>query len=464
MKLDRLDAGTIIPFGGDRATTVPQALAEKFRPGDHLVILQDTGDLLHIQAAQKNLASEIISRAQNAFAAMQAISDDAITHFFECFAGNLQTDAAWEPISAANASDVERAQEAGRSTTRLIATARMRADMAEGLRAWASAPTMRGRILERHEHPGWTIEQVAAPLGVIGFVFEGRPNVFADAAGVLRSGNTAILRIGADALGTARAIMHHALAPALAEAGLPESAICLIDSPERAAGWALFTDRRLALAVARGSGRAVSQLGSIARQAGTSVSLHGTGGAWMIADHDADATRFAAVVETSLDRKVCNTLNTCCIHRDRAADLVPAFLAALTAAAGSKGCKLHMVTNEEELGHEWEWDEAPELTLHIIEDLDHAITLFNRHSPRFTASLISESPQTQARFYAAIEAPFVGDGFTRWVDGQYALNQPELGLSNWEGGRLLGRSAILSGNGVFTVRSRVSQGNFFVRR
>ena len=67
---------------------------------------------------------------------------------------------------------------------------------------------------------------------------------------------------------------------------------------------------------------------------------------------------------------------------------------------------------------------------------------------------MSESAAAHDEFYASVDAPFVGDGFTRWVDGQYALNAPELGLSNWEGGRLLGRSGILSGDSVHTIRYR----------
>ena len=67
-------------------------------------------------------------------------------------------------------------------------------------------------------------------------------------------------------------------------------------------------------------------------------------------------------------------------------------------------------------------------------DVDAAVALCNRYSPRFVASLVSDDAAEHERFYAAVDAPFVGDGFTRWVDGQYALDTPELGLSNWQGG------------------------------
>ncbi|WP_293355546.1 aldehyde dehydrogenase family protein [Phenylobacterium sp.] len=496
-RLEALAPGQAIPFAGDRVAHVTPELAAAFRPGDRLVVVQDSGDLLHIPAREHAAAEAAVGRAANAFARMGEVSDAAITAFFEAFARKLEDEAVWAAIAAANAADVESAKARGRSTTRLAASAAMRADMVAGLRAWRDAQPPRGRVLETVRHEGWSVEQVVAPLGVTGFVFEGRPNVFADATGVIRAGNTVVFRIGSDALGTARAIVAEALDPALAEAGLPEGAAVLVDSAAHAAGWAMFADARLALAVARGSGPAVSQLGAIARQAGTPVSLHGTGGAWMVADATADADRLYAAVFHSLDRKVCNTLNVCCIVRERADELVPVFLEALERAGGRRqGCKLHvaetdlarlpehwrtaraMVVRAEgpveealaepiadaDLGREWEWEETPEVSLKIVEDVAEAVALFNALSPRFAAALISQDATAQERFYATIDAPFVGDGFTRWVDGQYALNRPELGLSNWENGRLFARGGVLAGDGVFTVRARVRQSDIDLDR
>ena len=103
----------------------------------------------------------------------------------------------------------------------------MRSDMIAGLRGWArsAAGGPRHRRTHDRQHDGWSVEARRAPLGVVGFVFEGRPNVFADAAGVVRTGNTVVFRIGSDALGTAEAIVEHALDPALALAGLPEGTV-----------------------------------------------------------------------------------------------------------------------------------------------------------------------------------------------------------------------------------------------
>ncbi|KAG1648462.1 Gamma-glutamyl phosphate reductase [Nymphon striatum] len=388
-----------------------------------------------------------------------------ITEFYEAFAARLESPDSFAPIAAANQADIESAQARGRTTTRLELTPSMRADMVSGLRTWAGTASLRNQVEETIEHDGWKVDQVTSGLGVVGFVFEGRPNVFADATGVLRSGNTVVFRIGSDALGTAKAIVEHALEPALAQAGLPQGAVSLVASAAHAAGWALFSDSRLALAVARGSGAAVSQLGSVARQAGIPVSLHGTGGAWIVAAADADPESFGEFVYNSLDRKVCNTLNTCCIVADQADTLVPAFLAAIDRAGQRRGAKtkLHVVADQlDAIPNDW----RTEVLIGRAEG-DCAGTADRRPltgrtsdtsgSGRTRPSLASADADAQQRFFERIDAPFVGNGFTRWVDGQYALDRPELGLSNWEFGRLFGRGGVLSGDSVFTVRSRVTQ-------
>lgn len=488
--LTRLEAGMPVVYGGNRVVEVDAELAAAFTEGDRLVVVQDTGDLLHIGQADWDRAAEAVDSAVSAFARMGVIADEQIAGFFDAFATYLEDDESYAPIARANAEDVSRARERGRSTTRLVLSDGMRAGMVEGLRMWSRSGGSRGEIIERIEHTGWSLQQVRSGLGVVGFVFEGRPNVFADATGVLTGGNTVVFRIGSDALGTARAIMTHALAPALDDAGLPEGSVSLVDAPSHAAGWAMFSDPRLGLAVARGSGRAVAQLGSVARQTGIPVSLHGTGGAWIVAAESADPSKFASAVYNSLDRKVCNTLNTACIVTSRAEELVPVFLDAVHRAGERAGgtAKLHVteaasrfvddewfepapigrvggvvteprteLLGDDELGVEWEWETSPEVTLTVVSDVAIAIELFNNQSPRFAASLISESEAEHRGFFDLIDAPFVGNGFTRWVDGQYALNTPELGLSNWQFGRLFGRGGVLSGDSVFTIRARAIQ-------
>ncbi|MCF4123067.1 aldehyde dehydrogenase family protein [Antribacter sp. KLBMP9083] len=497
--LTSLTEGAVIPFGGDRYTTVPAELAAAFRAGDQLHVVQSTGALLHVPEAVRTAVTVQVDAAVDAFARLRSSGKSTVRDFYTAFADALADDAVWNLIETANTDDVARAEQLGRSTTRLRVAAQMRQDMIAGLRGWAAQQAARAGdgsadLVERVEHDGWAVEIVSAPLGVIGFVFEGRPNVFADAAGVLATGNTAVLRIGGDALATARAIDRHALRPALRSAGLPEGALALVPVRERAAGWALFSDSRLALAVVRGSGAAVTQLSSVARQSGIPVSAHGTGGAWLVADGAAQVERFAGVVRHSLDRKVCNTLNVVAVVRERADEFVPVLLRAADDAAAARGgvARVHVASGSEgwvppaelerrivvrraegpseesrasllpleELGTEWEWEDTPELSLVVVDDVDEAVALFNAYSPQFVASLVSADPAAHARFRDLVNAPFVGDGFTRWVDGQYALERPELGLSNWENGRLLGRAGVLTGSDLTTRRTFAHHDSF----
>jgi glutamate-5-semialdehyde dehydrogenase len=497
-QITKLEPGMPVLLGGDRIVHISAELAEKFEPGDKLIPVRGTGDILHVPSAVHTLVTEAVDKALAAFDALQSAEDDQITRFYSDFADRLADPSIWAEVSRANEADVARAKSLGRSTTRLVANDKMRKNMIEGLHQWRDLPSRRDRVIDVIDHEGWSVDQVVSPCGVVAFVFEGRPNVLADATGVLRSGNTAVFRIGSDALNTARAIMKNALNPALRASGLPEGSVILLESAEHSAGWALFADPRLALAVARGSGKSVDLLGSIAREAGNAVSLHGTGGGWIIADVTADPDKFELAVYNSCDRKVCNTVNTICIPRDCESALVERMLSALTrrADASGYGYRLQVAEGSEDivprelfstecnvlrasgiqkefiatllpadqLGQEWEWEQTPEVTVVAVEDLDEAISLFNAQSPRLVASLISEDERAHERFLKLINAPFIGNGFTRWVDGQYALCRPELGLSNWQNGRILARGGILTGDGVYTIKLRVRQSDPDVHR
>ena len=292
------------------------------------------------------------------------------------------------------------------------------------------------------------------------------------------------MRIGSDALGTARAIMELAVRPSLLDAGLPAGAVELIDEPDRSGGHALFSDPRVSLAVARGSGPAVAQLGAVARQSGVPVSLHGTGGAWMIVRGDAPEGRVRDCVSASLDRKVCNTVNVIVLVgnvdrtlRESLEGIVDAarrrdVRATVHLLGDSARAQMSSVPETVDVlegefsdsAIEWEWDDAPEVSILVVEDVDEAIDLFNEHSPRFIVSALTGDGAATRAIVDRCDAPFAGDGFTRWVDGQYALRRPELGLSNWEEGRLFARGGILSGDGVYSVRYHASTPDATQRR
>lgn len=482
-----LEAGQKIPFGGSSWVEVSAELAAAFRPGDHVVVVQDTGDLLHLPQEVVAITAQAVETAKAGFVGLQAVTAEAISGFYESFARRLADDHIFAAIAKANGVDVESAHRRGRSTTRLVLDDKMRRSMIEALMMWRDTADTRHRVVDFIEHGGgvnessspWAVKEIHAPLGVVGFVFEGRPNVFADATGVLRSGNSVVFRIGSDALGTAQAMMEQALIPSLIEHGLPVGSVVLLNSSERSAGYALFSHRGLALAVARGSGTAVAQLGAVARQSGIPVSLHGTGGAWMLVAPSVDTSRLADCVDASLDRKVCNTLNVCCLPSGRD-DILDAVLQGARRAGERRGVVvlIHSIgsvateliqkriretemsavitvvsdNDDDILAKEWEWEDQPEFSLRFVDDWQDGIELFNRWSPQFIVAVLTGDSADVDVVFDRANAPFVGDGFTRWVDGQYALQRPELGLSNWQTGRLFARGGILSGDGVYSVR------------
>lgn len=470
-RLTSLVAGQVIPFGGDGYVEVSDELASTFVDGDRLVVVQGSGDLIRIEASVARVVDEAVSRAAIGFERLASTPFDVVDGFYGAFAQLLSDDQVFEIIRSANATDVDDARRRGRAIGRLELSERMRADMIEALLMWRDLPDPFGGSTERIDHESWSVEERRSPLGVIGFVFEGRPNVFADATGVLKSGNSVVFRIGSDALGTARALMEHAVRPACDLAGLSPECVTLVEASERSAGHALFSDPRLALAVARGSGEAVAQLGAVARQSGVPVSLHGTGGAWMYIAPGFGLEEIRHIVESSLDRKVCNTVNVIAVPASARSEH-EAVLAGIASAAERRATTaiLHLRRSEIDvwgggddfqavahdddsfLATEWEWDDRPEVSVVTVADSNESTELFNRYSPRFVLSVLTRDPDELERLYRCSEAPFVGDGFTRWVDGQYALGRPELGLSNWQSGRLFGRGGILSGDGVYSVR------------
>ncbi len=469
-------------FVGGVVHLLSEVEAARLNEGGRLVALPSRVEV--IPGDVDRLVRDAVDRAVEGFTALGGVEDSQISEFFKFFASRLAHDETFGEILDANKLDVEAAQSAGRHIGRLVIDEKMRREMVESALVWAESPVRKEETVDVVVHDGWEVQKVAAPLGVVAFVFEGRPNVCVDAAGVLRSGNSCVFRIGSDALRTARAILEGCLKPALRESGLPESAVVLVDSVERSAGLALFSDQRISLAVARGSGPAVRDLGFVARSSGISVSLHGTGGAWMLLGESFEPTRFASTFGHSLDRKVCNTVNAICVPEAVWSTTVPIILGELKKIGERRkaACVVHVVgasrvdlgaegesivveeSQPTDLSTEWEWESAPELFVVRTRSFDEGIDLCNTYSPRFVVSVISNSERDHSEAWRRLDSPFVGDGMTRWVDGQFALDKPELGLSNWQHGRTLARGGILSGDDVRTYRFRMSQSDGSLHR
>ena len=469
---------------GGKLVEIGSEIANAFVDGDRLIATASAG-LLLVPKSDSDLVTSSIDESLNAFAALSEVTDHQIVSFYEGFARRLMDDAIFSQIRKANEKNVSDAQSKGRSTTRLVLSESMRQDMIDALLIWRDLVDS-SSLSETVNHNGWSIESHIAPLGVVGFVFEGRPNVFADATGVLASRNVCVFRIGSDALETARAIMDLAVIPSLLESALPISSVSLLPSKTHAAAWALFSDKRLSLAVARGSGSSVALLGEIAQQHGIPASLHGTGGAWMVISEIEDLDRLQNVVQFSLDRKVCNTLNTVVITAGSLNNSLQSVIDGVSMASSKRNTHaiLHVdrdvavaltrctvpqdfVVEEIDhslLGKEWEWENSPELSIVMARNVDAAVETFNAHSPSFVLSVISDESTEVDLAWSKSNAPFFGDGMTRWVDGQYALRKPELGLSNWQNGRTFARGGILSGDSIYTVRYRMKQIQSEVKR
>ncbi|MEY2778968.1 MAG: glutamate-5-semialdehyde dehydrogenase, partial [Actinomycetota bacterium] len=118
----------------------------------------------------------------------------------------------------------------------------------------------------------------------------------------------------------------------------------------------------------------------------------------------------------------------------------------------------------DDLYKEWEWENEPEVSLICVDNISEALGLFNSQSPFFVLSVVSDNADDVEYCWRNSNAPFFCNGFTRWVDGQYALLKPELGLSNWQQGRTLARGGILSGDSMYTVRYRATQVDSSIKR
>src|SRR6266571_1013472 len=243
----------------------------------------------------------------------------------------------------ANRADVERARSRGAARAfldRLTLTETRLEEMAQGLRQIAALPDPVGSVVETWRRPsGLEISRVRVPLGVIGFIYESRPNVTADAAGLcIKSGNAVVLRGGSEAIESNTAIAA-VLARALEKVGAPADAVQYVDTTDRAAVAALLElDRLVDLIIPRGGEEFVRWVSERSR---VPVLKHDKGLVHVFVDAGADtAMAIGIVVNAKAQRpSVCNALETLLVHRDIAPGLLPALAARLReAGVALRGC------------------------------------------------------------------------------------------------------------------------------
>lgn len=360
-------------------------------------------------------------------------------------AATIRQDA--DAILAANAQDIVAAEANGLSGAMLdrlrLDPARLEA-MAAGVEAVAALPDPVGDVIDRSERPnGLTLTRVRVPIGVIGIIYESRPNVTADAGALaVMAGNAAILRGGSEAIHSNRAI-HAAMARGLADAGLPEGAVQLIQTTDRAAvGAMLAAEGMIDLIVPRGGKSLVARVQAEAR---VPVLAHLDGLNHSYVDRAADPAMAEAVVVNAKLRRtgVCGATETLLIDRAYA-DPRP-ILAGLIAA----GCEVRGDAEVRTLhpdileANEDDWDTEyldAILSVKLVDGVDDAIAHIAAHGSHHTDAIITANAATAEHFLARVDSAIVmWNASTQFADGgEFGLGA-EIGIAT---GRLHARGPV----------------------
>jgi len=399
-------------------------------PAAGAAVPDDVRDAVFAIARRARAAARELAGATRATkdAALQAMADALV--------------AAAPEIVSANAVDLERGQANGVSAgllDRLTLTTARVAGIADALREVASLPDPVGEMVRGSTLPnGLRLQQVRVPMGVVGMIYEARPNVTVDAAGLaLKSGNAAILRGGSAASGS-NSVIVRVLSEALTRVGLPADAIQSIDAYGRAGAVALMHARGLVdLLVPRGGADLIQ---TVVREASVPVVETGVGNCHVYLDASADRAMAIGIVMNSKTQRVgvCNAAETLLVHADAAARLLPDVLAALAGA----GVRLHGDDRTAALAPEGvvvlpatEVDWATEylsmdLAVRVVDDLEAAIEHIRTWSTGHTEAIVTGDLAASDRFVAALDsAVIMVNASTRFTDGgQFGLGA-EIGIS-----------------------------------
>ena len=342
-------------------------------------------------------------------------------------------------ILAANAKDLEGARVQGEGAAFLdrlrLDTGRIEA-MAHGLEEVALLPDPVGTVLAAWTRPnGLRIERVRVPLGVIGIIYESRPNVTADAGSLcLKAGNAAILRGGAESFHSSRAIVD-ALTAGLRAAGLPEAAIQLVPTPDRAAvGVLLGMSKYVDVIVPRGGKSLIER---VQRESRIPVLAHLEGLCATYVDGAADLTMARAIVLNGKMRRtgVCGATETLLVDRRAAASALPALVADLLAA----GCEVRgdaptqaldaRVKPASERDFDTEFLDAI-IAVKVVDGVAGAIAHIDRHGSHHTDAIVTEDAAAAERFLAEIDSGIVlHNASTQYADGGEFGMGAEIGIA-----------------------------------
>jgi glutamate-5-semialdehyde dehydrogenase len=344
-----------------------------------------------------------------------------------------------EPLLAANAQDVELGRQNGLSSAlldRLTLTPPRIDAMAKGLEIIAELPDPVGETIEMWRRPnGLEIGQVRVPLGVVGVIYESRPNVTADAAGLsLKAGNATILKGGSEAFRTNGAIVD-ILTAATMEVGLPEAAIQLVRSTDRqSVALLLQQDQYVDVIIPRGGEeliRAVTQRSAIP------VIQHFSGICHTFVDATADLEKAAKICFNAKVQRpwVCNAMENLLVHKAAAPQFLAAFIPTLEKAGVEvRGCeRTRTIAPQVKTATDEDWrTEYLDLVLavKVIDSLDEAISFINTNGSGLADAIVSEDYSNIRRFLQEIDSATVyANASTRFTDGYEFGFGAEVGIS-----------------------------------
>ncbi|WP_417699353.1 glutamate-5-semialdehyde dehydrogenase [Pseudophaeobacter sp.] len=350
-------------------------------------------------------------------------------------------DAVWDrraEIIAANEQDLEFGRTKGLSSAmmdRLMLDEPRIQGIVDGLRAVAQQADPVGQVLEEWEQPsGLNIQRVRTPLGVIGVIYESRPNVTADAGALcLKSGNAVILRGGSESFHSSQMI-HACLAQGLRSAGLPEDAVQLVPTRDRAAVQALLTMTDYVDVIVPRGGKGL--VGLVQREARVPVFAHLEGIVHIYLDKAADPTKALEVVLNSKTRRtgICGAAECLLIHQDIAETIGRDVLTALAtagvdihAAVGLPGPDTMQPASDDDWGKEF-LDKV--IAAKPVADIDAAIAHIRRHHSQHTDCIITEDQAAATQFFAELDSAILMHNVsTQFADGGEFGMGAEIGIA-----------------------------------
>jgi glutamate-5-semialdehyde dehydrogenase len=381
--------------------------------------------------------TQLGTRARAAARAIARADDAAKSGALRAIARGLQANR--DTLVAANARDLERARTNGLEPAmldRLKLDDRALSRMVEGLTQIAAMPDPVGEITEVKIRPnGMRVGRMRVPLGVIGIIYESRPNVTIDAAALcLKSGNATILRGGSEAIESNLAL-GAVIRQGLEEAGLPSDAIQVIETTDRAAVGALVTATEYVdVIVPRGGKRLIARLTEEAR---VPLIKHLDGNCHVYVDADADLAKAHTIALNAKTYRfgICGAMETLLVHQSVAVDVLPRLAAELRARdVELRGCdRTRALVPAAAVATQEDWYTeyaAPILAIKVVDSLDEAIDHIETYGSHHTDSIVTDSVTAARRFQREVDSASVYVNLpTCFADGfEYGLGA-EIGIS-----------------------------------